>query len=195
MADPSWPISDPSQCADIPKWWGPHSQRPLQGEQGGQRRAVPEPGPPAGVCRNLLLLRLPSGIRNTAGSYRIQNTPVFQTEDEVWVEGTRETLERAQGHTSHHLRSCQTRRWSVTRQLVVVKYQKEKSRNQNAGPPAVRELLQGRPHKGPSGHQPSALTVPAVRYTKAGFVRKTRRCLQCPIPTKKHYRIPLPVSH
>jgi len=59
----------------------------------------------------------------------------------------------------------------------------------------VRELLQGRSHKGLSGHQRSALTAPAVRPTKAAFVRKTRRCLQCPVPTKKRYRIPLPVSH
>lgn len=42
----------------------------------------------------------------------------------------------------------------------------------------------GGPHKGLSGHQPSALITPAVQSTKAGFVRKTR-CLQCPVPNKK----------
>jgi len=59
---PSWPTSEPSQRADIPTWRGPQHRGPCQGEQGGRGRAGPEPGPPAGVCRNLLLLRLPSPL-------------------------------------------------------------------------------------------------------------------------------------
>lgn len=62
---------------------------------------------------------------------------------------------------------------------------------QGAGPPATRERLQEGQSRVLALHVARACRTV---YKEAGFVRKMK-CLQRPIPTKKRYPIPLPVSH